>query len=193
MQWKTEIDAKFNLKTPAVADGTVYAGGVALHALDAETGEEAWTVEPEQPVTSPPTVADDMVVVGVGPRLHAYDPTDGSRVWRADESEPYQISVGQAVASGTIYVSTFGTDSAYDLATGERLYIQKTSASGAPVVAGEHVYTCGIGRMICRSRADGAVEWSISTSQESASGGVAPAVASGVAYFPLEKLYAIAD
>lgn len=66
-QWSTQISSSEVRASPAVADGTVYAGGTTgnLVALDASDGSEHWTFDLGG-LYSSPTVADSTVYVGAG-------------------------------------------------------------------------------------------------------------------------------
>jgi len=66
-QWSTQISSSEVRASPAVADGTVYAGGTTgnLVASDASDGSEHWTFDLGG-LYSSPTVADSTVYVGAG-------------------------------------------------------------------------------------------------------------------------------
>jgi len=63
---------------------------------------------------------------------------------------------------------------------------------GTPVVADGFLYLFGRGQLSCRAAADGSTEWSYGTHQLTSSRGAAPVIADNVAFFPAERLYAIA-
>jgi len=79
-------DVGFDVRAPAVVDGTVYAPAAeGLVALDAESGEERWRFAPtEQPWPSPPVVHDGVAYVTMvdDDTLHAVDAESGEERWR---------------------------------------------------------------------------------------------------------------
>ncbi|CAA9564014.1 MAG: hypothetical protein AVDCRST_MAG73-3992 [uncultured Thermomicrobiales bacterium] len=114
---------------PVVADGLVFVGGAgsALHALDAATGREQWrlrlaTLRLSAPAVSGGTVfvaADGAYVDGFD-TLHALDAATGAVRWSvvADDLHTPPTVVGDIVYAGGGDLSV----SAYDAATGERLW-----------------------------------------------------------------------
>jgi len=192
VRWERPIDADAQYTTPAVASGTVYVGGAALQAFGTARGAEQWRVETA--VSTAPTVVDDSVVVGSGGSLRAYD-TAGVEQWTTDVTAVAQedtVSHSPAVASGTVYLSAAAGLGAYDLASGERSYRVELGIDGTPVVADGFVYLLDTGQLACLGADDGVTEWSYGTGQVEDPGSAAPAVVDGVAYFPAERLYAIA-
>ncbi|MFC5367267.1 PQQ-binding-like beta-propeller repeat protein [Salinirubrum litoreum] len=82
-RWSRDPDA--DVRTPAVADGTVFTPGMAgLTALDAATGETLWRYAPgEQAWPAPPTVVDGVVYVTMldEDSVHAVDAETGDDLW----------------------------------------------------------------------------------------------------------------
>lgn len=149
---------------PVIADGTVYAPvGADVLAIDADSGEVMWSVDPENDATiywAPPTVRDGVVYLGDGDeRLRAFDAEDGALLWeRRFDGDRFEgiygaptvgvrgLSVG--TAGGRVYT--------LDPATGETVWrtsvfgrIESTLASDPPllyaVTSGGDVYTFGSG------------------------------------------------
>jgi outer membrane protein assembly factor BamB len=193
LAWASDIDAETNYTTPAVADGTVYVGGTTLQAFDTADGSERWRVE--RGVSTAPVVAEGSVVVAGDGALGAYD-TDGVEQWTVElgeEDDSVPVSHPPAVADGRLYLSLAGELRVYDLELGETFYTVAIGIDGTPVVADDYVYLLGSGQATCLAAHDGATEWSYGTQQQTVSAGVAPAVVDGVAYFPAERVYAIAE
>lgn len=121
--WKHRLgatfDAEFTLgprSTPTVDGGSVYALGSfgALTSLDAETGEERWTVDlgqrfavpqPRFGYTSSPLIADELLLVQVGGEgrryLAAFDKRTGELGWsvcadNAGYSSPISLALDGA-------------------------------------------------------------------------------------------------
>ncbi|MFC7214944.1 PQQ-binding-like beta-propeller repeat protein [Saliphagus sp. GCM10025334] len=92
-------------RTPAVADGTVYVGGEALTAVDAENGEIRWRLDLEySDGIRSPNVADGVVfVVGDGV-LYAIDASSGEEQWQfdPDDGELHESSV--PIDDGAVFV-----------------------------------------------------------------------------------------
>lgn len=193
VSWEADVAAETNHTTPAVADGTVYVGGTALQAFGAADGREQWRVE--TPVSTPPVVREDSVVVGSESELAVYD-TGGDERWSVDlgtDDESVPVTRPPAVADDRLYLSVADGIRSYDLANGEEQYAVTIGIDGTPVVADGYVYLLGPGQVTCLAADDGATEWSYGTRQHTVTDGVAPAVVDGVAYFPVERLYAIAE
>jgi outer membrane protein assembly factor BamB len=73
-----------DVRTPAVADGTVFAPADGLVAFDAETGERRWRFSPEEHSwPTPPTVAEGVVytTTSSADALHAVDAESGEELW----------------------------------------------------------------------------------------------------------------
>ncbi|MFC7240714.1 PQQ-binding-like beta-propeller repeat protein [Saliphagus sp. GCM10025317] len=92
-------------RTPAVADGTVYVGGEALTAVDAENGEIRWRVELEySDGIRSPKVADGVVfVVGDGV-LYAFDASSGEEQWQFDPDDGELHESPVPVDDGAVFV-----------------------------------------------------------------------------------------
>lgn len=191
MRWATAIDAAAYRPTPAVADGSVYVGGDALQALDAATGDELW--RGDYPVSAAPTAVDDSVVAVSETVVRVAEAADGAERWSADLGvDSTAVTHSPAVADDTVYVGAEGI-AAYELGSGDRTYAVELAVDGPPVVAGDYLYLFDSGQLGCLAAADGATEWVYGTQQRADPGDRAPAVVDGVAYFPAEKLYAIAE
>jgi len=192
VRWERTVDAETTYTTPAVADGSVYVGGTALQVFDTADGSEQWRVE--NPVRTAPAVGDDAVVAASSGGLAVYD-TAGTEQWRVEftEEDPLSVTHPPAVADGTVYLSVAEGIRVYDLDSGERSYAVDIGVDGTPVVADGYVYLFGREQLTCLAAEDGTTEWSYGTEQHADPGRVAPAVVDGVAYFPAERLYAIAE
>lgn len=194
VSWESEIDAETYLPTPAVVEDTVYVGGKALQALDTSDGTEQWRTETS--VSTPPTVGEDRIVVGSENTLRVYDRDDGTEQWTTDietfdVSEPSAVTSSPVVDDDVAYVVANGGLSAYDIEEEEKAYATELDIDGTPVIAGDYLYTVGPGQLVCLSTEDGTTEWSYGTERRADTGGVTPIVASDIAYFSTEQLYAI--
>jgi outer membrane protein assembly factor BamB len=147
-------------RTLAVADGTVYAvrerGGhdvPDVFALDADDGTELWHAGTDlvyhRPVVTP---EGDLVTVGqrqVEPddpdeHIGAWDVVvrwteDGRSAWRT-ELDGYRTYTQPAADGERVYAPTTEGIETVSLADGDRLWQAGDGLTGAPVVAGDHVW-----------------------------------------------------
>jgi len=83
-KWTTRLGGK--LSSVTVADGKVFVAAMdvpAVHALDAETGQRAWSYALGAAVDSPPTVYEGRVLFGGRDGwVHCLRGTDGALIWR---------------------------------------------------------------------------------------------------------------
>lgn len=129
--------------SPIVVDGVMYFTGSwsTVYAVNAKTGEELWTFDPEVPrpwgrfaccdvVNRGVAVWEGMVFVGtIDGRLIALDAANGSELWDVmtiDQSKPYTITGAPRVVKGKVIIGNGGAElgvrgyfSAYDAKTGE--------------------------------------------------------------------------
>jgi PQQ-dependent dehydrogenase (methanol/ethanol family) len=132
--------------TPIVADGIMFATGSWSHvyALDAKTGEEIWTYDPEVPgqwgraaccdvVNRGVAVWDGRVYVGtLDGRLVALDAETGAPIWdinTIDRRWPYTITGAPRIIKGMVIIGNGGAEmgvrgyiTAYDAKTGKQLW-----------------------------------------------------------------------
>ena len=128
--------------TPIVVDGIMYVTGAwsIVHAIDARTGEELWTYDPEvsgedavkgccDVVNRGVAVYKGKIYVGVfDGRLEALDAKTGALIWSTvtvDQSKPYTITQAPRIVKGNVLIGNGGADlgvrgyaSAYDAETG---------------------------------------------------------------------------
>jgi quinohemoprotein ethanol dehydrogenase len=132
--------------TPLVIDGVLYASGNfgRLYALDAATGRELWTYDPQidgqwaryaccDAVNRGLAAFDGRLYVGaLDGWLHAVDARTGQRIWKVDtllgrsEHKPYTLTGAPLLAGELIVVGNSGGDfagargyvSAYELKSG---------------------------------------------------------------------------
>jgi len=126
--WTADIDDDSLRTSPAVADGTVFVAassvrlctgvggetpechGVTrgqLYALDAATGERAWTAQIKTDTRSSPAIVGGVVYVGCRDGLSAVT-TGGENAWRvtfesARDDSPY-VKSSPAIAEGHVFI-----------------------------------------------------------------------------------------
>jgi outer membrane protein assembly factor BamB len=125
--WKAPTKASAD-RTPAVADGVVFAGSDRFYALDAETGLRRWTA----PVvtTDSPTVAQGVVYIAayVG-TLYAYDTATGDRLWATPVGSAFVSD--PVVANGLVFIGSIDDVlHAFDASTGTELWSYDTGDTG---------------------------------------------------------------
>jgi len=150
-----------------VADGTVYAAGTDLQALDPATGSQEWQFGIDGGVVGAPRVVDGVAYVSTGTPLewavYAVDADDGTEQWHVDISGG--IIRHSAVVDGAVYVSGDGVR-ALDASDGAELWHREGEAlPAAPAVADGTVYVGEAsqnredGFLTALDRNDGATQW----------------------------------
>ena len=129
---------------PAAFGGLVYAPGAeygVFRALDAATGEPAWTVDVHGYVESAPTVLDGVVYLTVVNNAYALDEVTGEVIWRVNTGEFPARDFPALVVDGVYYLAPGDYVYALNASTGEVLWSYDAARlSTAPVVAGGVVY-----------------------------------------------------
>jgi quinohemoprotein ethanol dehydrogenase len=145
--WQYRLETHRGLEaTPIVIDGVLYASGNfgRVYALDAATGRELWTYDPQidgqwaryaccDAVNRGLAAFDGRIYVGaLDGWLHAIDATTGRRIWKVDtllgrgEHKPYTLTGAPLLAGDLIVIGNSGGDfagargyvTAYDLKSG---------------------------------------------------------------------------
>ena len=130
--------------TPIVANGVMYVTSAwsMVYALDAKTGRELWTYDPQVPHERGASACCDVANRGVAiwkdkiylgaldGRLIALDAKTGQVVWSkvtVDQSQPYTITGAPRVAKGLVFIGNGGAEygvrgyvTAYDAETGDQ-------------------------------------------------------------------------
>ncbi|MGC4252751.1 MAG: PQQ-dependent dehydrogenase, methanol/ethanol family [Sphingobium sp.] len=145
--WSYEMKTDRGVEaTPIVADGVMYVTSAwsVVHALDAATGKELWTYDPQvdrargvdgccDVVNRGVALYGGKVFVGVfDGRLEALDAKSGKRLWSTvtvDQTKPYTITGAPRVADGLVFIGNGGAElgvrgylSAYDADSGKLVW-----------------------------------------------------------------------
>lgn len=150
--WSEELGGRID-GAPAVADGRVLVTTQALEertgralALDAGTGEEAWSFAPEGNVAgfSAVTVAGGVAYLGTGDlSARAVDAESGERLWASRTRAPFSPEMTPAIAGdGVVFADLLGHVYLLDGETGEQRWLYRVPGfltRGSPVVVGDHV------------------------------------------------------
>lgn len=135
--------SRFNpVDAPVAGDGLVYVptGTGPLVALDADSGETVWTLDPSGGVQASPALADDALFVGdLDGTLHALDAATGEESWTADVAK---FRGGPAVGANGVYAATFdGTLVCWSHGGRERWRVTlDPPVAGTPVPAGGRLF-----------------------------------------------------
>lgn len=147
LAWSYEVDTNRGQEaTPLVIDGVMYTTTAwsKVVALDAVTGKEKWTYDPEVPKDRGHAACCDVVNRGVAAwngtlflgaldgRLIALDAETGKVKWSTvtfDQSKPYTITGAPRVVKGKVIIGNGGAElgvrgyvSAYDAETGKKVW-----------------------------------------------------------------------
>lgn len=221
-QWTHEFDAGERIRSsPTVTDGSVYATAeiatdekgetdVAVHAIDAATGEQQWAVTIKLSALgySSPAVVDGTVYHhsetegGTELELFAFDAETGERKWAVPTCS---MTGSPTVVDGTLYHSNRfdGGVVARDASTGEELWRTERDVHPrfGPAVADGTVYATSVGSAVYGTTNDpgsvfavdaasGELEWEHDTGEARGS----PVVDADTVYVPSwgdERIYAI--
>ena len=147
LAWVYKTGTKRGLEaTPIVVNGVIYTTGSwsKVFAVDARTGEEIWTFDPQVPGEAGRNACCDVVNRGlaiwqgklyvgtIDGRLIALDARDGRQLWQVitvDQSKPYTITGAPRVIKGKVIIGNGGAElgvrgyfSAYDANNGDMLW-----------------------------------------------------------------------
>lgn len=154
--WRFEADARVET-SPAVAGGLVIAvsedfgdGTATVHAVDAATGEQAWTFSPAgvSVGVSSPAIGDETVFLGMGDgAIHALDLATGEERWTTRaRAAAFSAGVFTADAVPAAGADLVITDIAHvyrlDPATGDERWsfrIEESLPQTSPAVSGSTV------------------------------------------------------
>ncbi|SHN29476.1 serine/threonine-protein kinase [Streptomyces yunnanensis] len=165
----------FSPQLPAVADGTVYVGGLGgdegLWALDAH-GRKKWTFPSTDLVGSRPAVSGGIVYFSSRDKyVYAVHTDSGRKVWSHPLGD--KISCSPTVADGTVYIGCGGQDKALyalDAASGAKKWAFPVgygfttggTVNPTPVVSGGLVYAIADDQTLYAIHADrGTKKWSV--------------------------------
>lgn len=162
LAWSFDTDTTRGLEaSPIVVDGVMYTTGSwsTVFALNAKTGEQLWSYDPEVPrpwgynaccdvVNRGVAVWKGKVYVGtIDGRLVALDAADGSVVWDVmtiDQTRPYTITGAPRIVKDKVIIGNGGAEygvrgyfTAYDAATGDQIWRFYT-VPGNPAEPFEH-------------------------------------------------------
>ena len=183
--WVAEIPYPLNPEfAPTVADDKVYAPGEfgEFHALDASTGEPAWSFTAGIRFQSPPAVSEGVVHLTAVNTAYALDESTGTLIWSYGTERLPARDVPAVVADGVHYFSPDQYLYALDAATGEVIWSYEADKliNSTPVAAGGIAYVSSeSGRFYALDAATGGLLWSRETADWSLA---SPAVVDGVLY-----------
>jgi outer membrane protein assembly factor BamB len=131
-RWDVDLEPT---SAPVIAGDRVFVGSDdrSLHALDARTGDTAWTFRTGAPVVAAPTVDAALVYVGGQDGVvYAIDARTGAERWRFRGAAGEEFS-SPVVAAGVVYaVGGTGRIYALDAATARLLWKHDLEGEPAP-------------------------------------------------------------
>ncbi len=166
------------LSSPLVHGGKVYFGSSdeRVYALDAGTGELAWTFKTGGMVHSSPALAGNILVVGSWDgAVYALDAASGRERWRfqtrteQEHSVALGVQASPSIDSDTVYIgSRDGCFYALDLASGRQKWRYDAQGSwivGTAAQDGKRIYvgTSDTGLLLALDKATGAEHWRFET------------------------------
>ncbi len=144
LAWSFDLNSSRGIEaTPIIHDGVMYVTSTfnVVYAINARTGEQIWSYEPEIDMVQASNACCDLVNRGVAiwgenvytatidGRLIALDAKSGNVVWEKltiDKSKPYTITGAPRVIKGKVIIGNGGAElgvrgyiSAYDAKTGD--------------------------------------------------------------------------
>jgi outer membrane protein assembly factor BamB len=102
--WRHDLESQANISAPSVANGLVYVGGTALHALSAADGHLVWKNRSAGVNVTTAAIAEGRVFVNSeDPQfgLFAFNATNGTLLWRNEMPDEPEATV--SVANGVVY------------------------------------------------------------------------------------------
>jgi len=145
VRWKVGLGERVEIEAqPIVAYGYVYIGVMngKFHAIDANTGQIAWTFQAGGAIAHTAAAANGKVYFGCeDEKVYALDANTGGRIWSYQTGGPLLSS--PAVVNNTLYIGSFDTYLyALDAETGDRRW--RYQAEGrvwtSPAVVNNRVY-----------------------------------------------------
>jgi outer membrane protein assembly factor BamB len=190
--WLFQVDgdvdmSQLALSYPAISNGIVYfSGGSVLYALNAESGEELWSIEAddETEALGMPSVVDGLVYVGGEYAIYAVDAQTGDEQWVTDIDSTGGAEL--AVANGVVFatgghdvdLTSDGYVAAFAADTGNQIWrLDLEGFLSAPTVVGDVLYV-GAGNLLALSPADGSTYVNLALDGKV----TAPVIAGGCAY-----------
>jgi len=213
--WRKLVDGGGRVASPAVYQNVVYTGlengsSPSVHAFDANSGSDVWTVDVDAPVKGV-AVHDGVVYASTGSpdsgRVYALDAADGQERWRfkagGDISFPavsdervYVVVQSDRMAKRSIgdqsyqYRERIGQVHALDSQSGKILWRTDTEDGAVyPVLAGRILYLGGDTETIAFDVETGEEQWRFKTRSPKTP---PPAVIDGTVYIAgMGKVYAL--
>jgi outer membrane protein assembly factor BamB len=154
-------------QTPGPVDGPMAASDERLIimrkgellALDVTTGKPVWSVQPG-PLTAPPLVSGDWLLVASGESIACYRVADGSKMWSSDDTGI--VEQRPAISGDRAYIpAADGRILALDLKSGKQIWeFQIGIKPTEPLVHEGRVFAGSEGKLFCSIRPDtGRKDW----------------------------------
>jgi outer membrane protein assembly factor BamB len=150
-----------HVTSPVVAEGLVLAGAdKAFHALEVETGKEAWKFKTREPIASSATIAADTVYFTDFTHLYAVDLKTGVERWHFDYEE-LSLLFAPVVIEDQVIITSVNVVYALDRHNGETLWRQTINDENLvpSAAAGDRIYVKSTNALYALDRDSGEVAW----------------------------------
>jgi outer membrane protein assembly factor BamB len=191
------FDTGFESGIGAASDGDillVIGDSGELHALDAQTGDLAWSFRGEVGTDTPPVIVGNLVYVTAVNTAYALDLLTGEELWKYGTERFPARGFAPVIDGGAYYFSPDDYVYALDTMTGQPIWTYQLDdlARTAPVVADSFVYVASeSGRFHAIDIQTGELRWSIDAMTDT--GFLeSPAVDDGVLYLESSDGYLLA-
>ena len=181
--------------TPTAVDDKVYGSGDLgqFYALDASSGELAWSFDTGIGGEEPPTVIDGVVYLTGVNAAYALDESTGALIWSFDTDQLPAREFAAVIEDGVYYFAPDNNVYALDISTGQPIWSHEfTEPNGmvatTPVVSNGIVYV-GLESGAFHAIEAGNLVWSIQEDGEQLD---SPLVAGGVLYVQASNAHLLA-
>lgn len=147
-RWQVEVGGAVTV--PLASDGrSIYAAGRLLTALDAETGQLRWRIDPAAEAQTGLLTSAGLVIAGFADQtLRGYDTADGAEIWRlpcqAGRFAPHLALAGPWLVAATESGSLLGVEASSGSATWRA---ERPGPLSSPAIAFGHVFVAGGGQL----------------------------------------------
>lgn len=147
-RWQVEVGAEVTV--PLASDGrSIYAAGRLLTALDAETGQLRWRIDPGAEAQTGLLASAGLIIAGFADQtLRGYDTADGAEIWRLP-CQAGRFAAHLALAGPWLVAATeSGRLLGVEAAGGELVWqAERPGPLSSPAVAFGHLFVTGGGQL----------------------------------------------
>lgn len=209
LAWATNVGSNIYMTSPLLHNGRIFTASVdeddkgraAIYALDARTGKIVWSHPVKASIKNTIAITDDKVFAqDVLGNLYAVNCSDGSTACtdRMPVSSYPALIEGLVTKGDTVFAGTGKGLSAYDAASGRRIWLNTGWAQGegttSTLSVADGVVIGGVqwSALYGNSSATGAKLWAVGADGLS-DRGASPAIINGLAYLPSRQSFFIIE